>query len=120
MSRGGLPVAEPTEVRRAAVALVKADGRAFAAVLALNSLAAPAGLAGPWLLARIIDGVRDGGGVSVVDRLAPVILLCAPAVAAGRAPGHPAHPTTHTPTRSYTEPGLPHNERLSAKFLTRS
>ncbi|WP_406356537.1 ABC transporter ATP-binding protein/permease [Streptomyces sp. NBC_01635] len=77
MSRGGLPVAEPTEVRRAAVALVKADGRAFAAVLALNSLAALAGLAGPWLLGRIIDGVRDGGGVSVVDRLAPVILLCA-------------------------------------------
>ncbi|MER6150198.1 ABC transporter ATP-binding protein [Streptomyces hirsutus] len=77
MSRGELPVAEPTEVRRAAVALVKADGRAFAAVLALNSLAALAGLAGPWLLGRIIDGVRDGGGVSVVDRLAPVILLCA-------------------------------------------
>ncbi|MFD5661217.1 ABC transporter ATP-binding protein [Streptomyces hirsutus] len=77
MSRGGLPVAKPTEVRRAAVALVKADGRAFAAVLALNSLAALAGLAGPWLLGRIIDGVRDGGGVSVVDRLAPVILLCA-------------------------------------------
>ncbi|MFE9921856.1 ABC transporter ATP-binding protein [Streptomyces sp. NPDC005774] len=77
MSRGRLPVAEPAEVRRAAVELVRADGRAFAAVLALNALAALAGLTGPWLLGRIIDGVRDGGGVSVVDRLAPVILLCA-------------------------------------------
>lgn len=75
--RGGLPVAGSAEVRRAAVRLVRADGRAFAAVLALNAAAAGAGLAGPWLLGRIIDGVRAGRGVGVVDRLALVILLCA-------------------------------------------
>ncbi|WP_061451807.1 ABC transporter ATP-binding protein, partial [Streptomyces scabiei] len=34
-------------------------------------------LAGPWLLGRIIDEVRGGGGVAVVDRLAAAILLCA-------------------------------------------
>ncbi|CAL9588846.1 putative ABC transporter ATP-binding protein [Streptomyces sp. enrichment culture] len=77
MSRERLPVAGPADVRRAAVELVRADGRAFAAVLVLNALAAVAGLAGPWLLGRIIDEVRGGGGVAAVDRLAPVILLCA-------------------------------------------
>ncbi|WP_060889631.1 ABC transporter ATP-binding protein, partial [Streptomyces scabiei] len=39
--------------------------------------AAALGLAGPWLLGRIIDEVRGGGGVAVVDRLAAAILLCA-------------------------------------------
>ncbi|MGW4985090.1 ABC transporter ATP-binding protein [Streptomyces mirabilis] len=71
-----LPVAEPAEVRRAALRLIRADGRAFAAVLGLNVLAAAAGLVGPWLLGRIIDDVRAGDGVDVVDRLASVILLC--------------------------------------------
>ncbi|MEU0676755.1 ABC transporter ATP-binding protein [Streptomyces sp. NPDC006172] len=74
---GRLPVAGPEEVRRAAGRLVRADGRAFAVVLALNSLAAAAGLAGPWLLGRIIDVVREGGGVGAVDRLAAAILVCA-------------------------------------------
>ncbi|MFF3486249.1 ABC transporter ATP-binding protein [Streptomyces sp. NPDC002701] len=72
-----LPVAGPADVRAAAVRLIRADGRAFAAVLVLNVLAAAAGLAGPWLLGRIIDEVRAGGGVAVVDRLALVILVCA-------------------------------------------
>ncbi|MFD7050075.1 ABC transporter ATP-binding protein [Streptomyces mirabilis] len=71
-----LPVAEPVEVRRAALRLIRADGRSFAAVLGLNSLAAAAGLVGPWLLGRIIDDVRAGAGVDVVDRLASVILVC--------------------------------------------
>ncbi|MEV4445987.1 ABC transporter ATP-binding protein [Streptomyces mirabilis] len=71
-----LPVAEPAEVRRAALRLIRADGRSFAAVLGLNSLAAVAGLVGPWLLGRIIDDVRAGDGVDVVDRLASAILVC--------------------------------------------
>ncbi len=77
MSGERLPVAEPADVRRAAGELVRADGRAFAGVLALNGAAALAGLAGPWLLGRIVDEVRAGGGTAVVDRLAPVILACA-------------------------------------------
>ncbi|MGW3847630.1 ABC transporter ATP-binding protein [Streptomyces fagopyri] len=85
-----LPVAGPAEVRRAALRLVRADARAFAGVLALNVLAAAAGLVGPWLLGRIIDGVagaRTGGGdgagagagmeLGTVDRLALIILGCA-------------------------------------------
>lgn len=76
-SSGQLPVAEAADVRRAAGRLIRVDGRAFTAVLALNALAAAVGLVGPWLLGRIIDEVRAGGGVEVVDRLALAILLCA-------------------------------------------
>ncbi|WP_155055612.1 ABC transporter ATP-binding protein [Streptomyces blattellae] len=72
-----LPIANPADVRRAAVRLIRADRRAFLVMLALNSAAAVAGLAGPWLLGRIIDEVRTGTGTSTVDRLALGILLCA-------------------------------------------
>ncbi|QKW29484.1 ABC transporter ATP-binding protein [Streptomyces seoulensis] len=75
--QGRLPVAGPGEVRRAAARLVRADGRAFTAVLLLNVLAAGAALAGPWLLGRIVDHVRSGGGVGGVDRMALAILVCA-------------------------------------------
>ncbi|MGY4972939.1 ABC transporter ATP-binding protein [Streptomyces nigrescens] len=71
-----LPVAGPAATRRAALRLIRRDGRAFALMLALNALAAGAGLAGPWLLGRIVDTVRAGGGVRTVDRLALVILAC--------------------------------------------
>ncbi|MFS4097359.1 ABC transporter ATP-binding protein [Streptomyces sp. AF1A] len=73
---GLLPVAGRAQVRRAVVRLVRADGRAFGAVLVLNVAAAGAGLAGPWLVGRIIDEVRAGHGVGAVDRLALWILLC--------------------------------------------
>lgn len=72
-----LPVAGPPLVRRAALRLIRLDGRAFAAMTALNALAAAAGLVGPWLLGHIIDEVRAGGGVAEVDRLALTILVFA-------------------------------------------
>ncbi|MFI9390509.1 ABC transporter ATP-binding protein [Streptomyces bauhiniae] len=74
---GALPVADRGTVRRAAARLVRADGRAFAAALALNALAGGAGIVGPWLVGRIVDEVRAGHGVGAVDRLALWILLCA-------------------------------------------
>jgi ATP-binding cassette, subfamily C, bacterial len=76
---GRLPVAGAAAVRRAGVRLVRADGRAFAGVLALNAAAAGAGLAGPWLLGRIVDAVRAGAGTGAVDRAAVAILGCAAA-----------------------------------------
>ncbi|MFV0133539.1 ABC transporter ATP-binding protein [Streptomyces sp. HMX87] len=76
MTSRHLPVAERADVRRAAAGLVRADGRAFAGLLALNALAAAAGLAGPWLLGRIVDEVRAGGGAGAVDRMALGILVC--------------------------------------------
>ncbi|WP_426570455.1 ABC transporter ATP-binding protein [Streptomyces canus] len=72
-----MPVASLADVRRAAARLVRADGRAFTVVLVVNALAAVAGLAGPWLLGRIIDEVRAGGGAGAVDRLALGIVVCA-------------------------------------------
>ncbi|MFJ8718400.1 ABC transporter ATP-binding protein [Streptomyces violaceus] len=77
MTRGHLPIAERTDVRRALLDLIRADKQAFTGVLALNALAAVAGLAGPWLLGRMIDDVRAGHGVAAVDRLAFILLLCA-------------------------------------------
>ncbi|NBE98028.1 ABC transporter ATP-binding protein [Nonomuraea sp. KC401] len=71
---GGLPVAGSSWLRRAAFRLVRLDWRAFTAMLVLNALASAAGLAGPWLLGRIIDDVRDGAGVATVDRLALALL----------------------------------------------
>ncbi|MEU7427254.1 ABC transporter ATP-binding protein [Streptomyces sp. NPDC040750] len=70
-----LPVADRAGVRRAGARLVRSDGRAFGAALALNALAAGAGLVGPWLVGRIVDAVRAGRGVAAVDRLALWILL---------------------------------------------
>ncbi|MER7155990.1 ABC transporter transmembrane domain-containing protein, partial [Streptomyces lydicus] len=73
----GLPVATRAATRRAALRLIRPDRTAFCLMLALNALAAGAGLAGPWLLGRIVDAVRAGGGVRAVDRLALAIVVCA-------------------------------------------
>ncbi|MFE3145211.1 ABC transporter ATP-binding protein [Streptomyces sp. NPDC059218] len=72
-----LPVAEPSRTLRAALRLIRLDGRAFAAMIGLNALAAAAGLVGPWLLGRIVDEVGAGAGVAAVDRLALTILVFA-------------------------------------------
>ncbi|MFJ4786853.1 ABC transporter ATP-binding protein [Streptomyces sp. NPDC088794] len=77
MTNAQLPVAEPKDVRRAITRLIRGDTKAFTTVLALNALAAAAGLVGPWLVGRIVDDVRAGDGVHAVDRLAVWILLCA-------------------------------------------
>ncbi|KAB8193086.1 ATP-binding cassette domain-containing protein [Nonomuraea phyllanthi] len=90
--RGALPVAEPSATRRAALRLIRLDARTFAAVIALNALAAGAGLVSPWLLGRIIDEVKSGAGVEAVDRLAVAILGFALAqLLLSRYAGHLAH-----------------------------
>ena len=73
-----LPVAGRVRVRRAALGEIAADKGAFAAVLALNALAAAAGLVGPWLLGAIVDTVKRSTGhaaVHTVDRLALLIVV---------------------------------------------
>jgi ATP-binding cassette subfamily C protein len=70
-------VATPAAARRAALRLVRADAGAVAAMVGLNALAAAAGVAGPWLVGRIIDGVRAGSGPEAVDRFALGIVACA-------------------------------------------
>jgi ATP-binding cassette, subfamily C, bacterial len=77
VTAGQLPIADTRRVRRAAGRLIRRDGRVFAAVIALNALAAAAGLVGPWLLGRIVDEVGAGAGAATVDRLALLILVFA-------------------------------------------
>lgn len=75
---GRLPVADRATVRRAALELVRADWRSMAVVVLLASLAAVAGLAGPWLLGRIVTHVETGRATaSGIDRLALGVLVCA-------------------------------------------
>ncbi|MFB8272175.1 ABC transporter ATP-binding protein [Streptomyces sp. NPDC055955] len=74
---GQLPIAEPSQLRRAALELISRDARAFAGLIALNALAVGAGLVGPWLLGRIIDAVKAGGGATAVDRFTLAIVVCA-------------------------------------------
>ncbi|SEE54437.1 ABC transporter ATP-binding protein [Streptomyces sp. Ag109_O5-10] len=76
MTTSQLPVAGRADVRRATLRLVRADRGPFAAALLLNAAAAGTGLVGPWLVGRIVDEVRAGGGVAAVDHLARWILLC--------------------------------------------
>jgi ATP-binding cassette subfamily C protein len=72
-----LPVAGAADVRQAALAIVRHDARPFTWTLVLTALATLAGLAGPWLLGRIIDEVSDGSGADSIDRLALLIVLSA-------------------------------------------
>jgi hypothetical protein len=72
-----LPIARAKQVRHAALGEVRADKRAFAAILILNALAAGAGLVGPWLLGTIVNTVNALPGravVATVDRLALLIV----------------------------------------------
>jgi ATP-binding cassette, subfamily C, bacterial len=82
MTVNRLPVADTRSVWLAARRLVGRERRAVAVVLALNGLAAVAGLVGPWLLGRMINaitGVHNAAqrhdAVATVDRLAALILV---------------------------------------------
>ena len=72
-----LPVADQRLVARAALRLLAAERRTVTAMVVVNALAALAGVAGPWLLGRIIDAVTGAGGAGRVDRLAVAVLACA-------------------------------------------
>ncbi|MGI8523874.1 MAG: ABC transporter ATP-binding protein, partial [Nocardioides sp.] len=72
-----LPSAEPAQVRLEALALLRADRLAFGVMIGLSVLATVAGLAGPWLLGRIIDDVRRGAGLGDINVLAALIVVSA-------------------------------------------
>jgi ABC-type multidrug transport system fused ATPase/permease subunit len=65
-----LPVAEGPEVRAHARVLARHHRRALVLVIVLHSLAAVAGLAGPWLLGELVQQVEDGTTESTVDAIA--------------------------------------------------
>ncbi|MCY1137878.1 ABC transporter ATP-binding protein [Actinoplanes sp. Pm04-4] len=68
-----LPVADGAQVRRYARDLFRRYPRALSLTLGLHVLAAVAGLVGPRLLGDLVEAIRHGEGVGVVDRLAAAI-----------------------------------------------
>ncbi|WP_326644682.1 ABC transporter ATP-binding protein/permease [Streptosporangium sp. NBC_01755] len=65
MSRQILPVADTAQVRAYARRLTLKYPGELTAALGLHGLAAVAGLAVPWLLGGLVQGVQDGTGVDV-------------------------------------------------------
>ncbi|WP_448061893.1 ABC transporter ATP-binding protein [Cellulomonas hominis] len=64
-----LPVADTPTLRRKTAELLRRHRRSLGWVVALHVLAATAGLAGPWLLGRLVDEVAAGTTAAFVDRL---------------------------------------------------
>ncbi len=70
-----LPVADAPALRRHTAALLRRHRRGLGVVVLLRVLAATAGLAGPWLLGRLVDAVVAGTTTSVVDRTVLVLVV---------------------------------------------
>ncbi|WP_435738819.1 ABC transporter ATP-binding protein [Cellulosimicrobium sp. PMB13] len=69
MSDRKLPIADGAQVRRTTATLFRRHRGALTRVAVLHTLAAVAGLAGPFLLGRIVDEVAGGTTVAQVDQL---------------------------------------------------
>jgi ABC-type bacteriocin/lantibiotic exporter with double-glycine peptidase domain len=65
-----LPVATPREVRAESAQLFREHRRPLSVALILHVLAAALGLAGPFLLGRMVDGVVEGASTTRIDVLA--------------------------------------------------
>jgi len=70
-----LPVADAPALRRHTAALLRRHRRGLGVVVLLHVLAATAGLAGPWLLGRLVDAVVSGTTTAVVDRTVLVLVV---------------------------------------------
>jgi hypothetical protein len=71
-----LPIAGPAEARRHTWMLMRRHRRWLVLAVSMHGLAALAGLVGPALLGRLVDGVGNGMTAATVDRIA-VLLACA-------------------------------------------
>jgi len=67
-----LPIADSAQVRTYTRHLFHLHRRPLTKIAALHTLAAIAGLAGPWLLGRLVDAVADGTTTGYVDTLIAV------------------------------------------------
>ena len=70
-----LPVADATAVRRHTARLVRHHHRTLGVVVGLHALAATAGLAGPWLLGRLVDDVAAGTTASAIDQAVALLVV---------------------------------------------
>ena len=69
-----LPVADRPSLRRHTRALLVRHRSGLARTVVLHALAALAGLAGPWLLGTLVDGIVTGTTVSAIDRVAVLLV----------------------------------------------
>lgn len=69
-----LPVAEGATVRTKTAALLRLHSRKLAAVVTLHTFAALAGLVGPWLLGRIVDGVVAGTTATMLNTMVAILV----------------------------------------------
>jgi ABC-type multidrug transport system fused ATPase/permease subunit len=74
MSATILPIADGPEVRRQTAVLLRRHRRTLTRVVALHTVAAIAGLTGPWLLGRLVNDVTGGTTDSTVDTMIAVLL----------------------------------------------
>jgi ABC-type multidrug transport system fused ATPase/permease subunit len=72
--RVSLPVASSTQVRLYARRLARRHPRELMTALGLHAVAAVAGLALPWLLGQLVEGIRAGTSVTTIDRVALAIV----------------------------------------------
>lgn len=71
-----LPVADPAAVRRHVVVLLRRHARLFAALIALNTVAAVASVVGPQVLGGLVQQLQDGtASAGFADRAALVFLV---------------------------------------------
>ena len=69
-----LPVADRTELRRHTAALLRQHRAGLSLAVVLHGAAALAGLAGPWLMGVLVDGVVTGTTVATVDRVVALLV----------------------------------------------
>jgi len=70
-----LPVADSPTLRRHTAALLRRHRRSLSVVVILHVLAATAGLAGPWLLGRLVDAVQAGTTTATADRTILILVI---------------------------------------------
>ncbi|MFF3690754.1 ABC transporter ATP-binding protein [Streptomyces sp. NPDC002187] len=70
-----LPVGTPATVRAYAAELVRRHRRAFALLIAVNTVAVTASMAGPWLLGSLVERAADGARELHLERTAALFAL---------------------------------------------
>lgn len=70
-----LPIADARAVRLEALTIMRRNYRSLATVLVLHTLAAVFGLAGPWLLGRIVDSMTRGMATQATINIAVLVLV---------------------------------------------
>src|SRR5262245_61871353 len=75
MSREILPVATPAQVRRYARGLLLRHPRALSGAIALQALAAVAGLATPALIGVLVEEIKNGTTLGTINRIGLAIAV---------------------------------------------